>query len=180
MSGSDKTKLDNTDFGSGQMFFSPVDYMTGQNTFVRNGGSFTTGLGFQLTGGSATITGVRFYWVRLANDRTVKCSIFNGAGANLKTVDINVTASGIYVATFASPLVVTQADALTTTYMKVGVWDKSGNDYTRFSGNPALVPAEPFIGGGKIVWKTWRAFGAGDANPASIGTEYYPVEPVFA
>jgi hypothetical protein len=161
------------------MFFSPVDYMTGQSTFVRNGGNFTTGLAFQVTQ-ACTITGVRFYWVRNASDRTVKCSIFNGSGTNLATVDVSVTSTGIYIATFASSLSVTQADATGTNTLKVGVWDKSGNDYTRFSGNPAIVPVFTFIGGPKVIWKNWNAFAAGDASPTGSGTEYYPVEPVFA
>jgi hypothetical protein len=178
-------QLPTTDFLEGQtrqtgMFFSYVDFITANGVFDTPAGSFTTGIGFQVTQ-SSVITGVRFYWAG-ATARTIKCSLWNPAGANVQNVDVATTGVGLYNGTFASPQTIVPAPSPgqgPSGNWKISMWEKSGSVYSRFNGAVAQLPALPWLLGPSLFLTQTGFFIAGDANPTSTSAEKYACEPIF-
>jgi hypothetical protein len=179
MSAADKVKLNDITYAyKGALFFSPITWLVAQTTPVVLGGNFTTGVSFQVTQ-SVVCSGIYFYWAG-AVSRTIKCVLRNGAGTTLASIDVAVSGAGFYTGTFSSPQTIAPADATGTTSFKASIWENSATEYARWATAPALLPAQPFVGGPKVIWENFKKFAAGDANPTSTsGAEHYPVEPIF-
>jgi hypothetical protein len=160
------------------IWFQPTSqFPTGSNTVTSSAGSFTTACAFQLLK-PVTVIGVKFYWGNTVS-RTIKCVLWNNAGANLGSIDVAVAGKGIYSGMFTASIPITQ-EAGSTAYHKISIWEKSGTEYTRWTSQPAPYPAVSFIASPWHMWRTFGAWNAGDANPSSISaTEHYAVEPII-
>lgn len=178
MSSTDKAKLDASGTASGALLFSPLDwFQAGGVSANAQAGNDSVGCRWTQTK-SATVTGIRFYWPG-ATARTVKCSLRDGGGTAVKTVDVSVNGAGYYTGTFASSQTTTVLPSGQT--WKAAIWEKSGTEYARYATPPVTIPTLPFVGGSAVIWDSFAAFGAGDSDLTSVATnERYPVEPVFA
>jgi hypothetical protein len=170
-------------------YFSAVDYVAlfgaGNGVGAQVGtGDFSVGDKFTTTR-NLSCTGVRFYWKQVSggDSRTVRGTIW-AASTPVATKDIVVSTTGIYTATFDTPLVVNQYEAHATT-----VWDTtSGGSNKRYtyvnstgSGPFAQLAIIDFYQGGPfhIVQASHRS-AAGNAVPSgSEPSIMFPVEAVF-
>lgn len=137
-------------------------------------GSFTVGMQFTV-GRSCLVTGIRFFWATAGAARTVRCTLWPNAGAALATVDVSVSASGIYEGYFTTPIAVNAA-----TFYRASIWETSGGSYTAMtqSAVAAIIP-RPSYWGGFVVPNAITQNAAGNAIPtATAGAEFYTVDPI--
>jgi hypothetical protein len=153
-------------------------------------GNQTTGV-FYWACKAMSVTGVRFYWKRNANDRTVNVAIWSvttsTTGTKLNNIDVAVTASGVYTGTFGSPVSISA-----NTRFCVTVWEKSGAEYTGGLHGGSATFDLPVLGlsaspeamvGPYLMLMTNRVGGSNafpNAAAAALGDIFYPIEPVVS
>ena len=171
---------DGADAADVVMPWSPVDYMS-KNESVGNGsGSVSTGIGFALTD-TVTITGARFWWGH-ATAVNVKCSLWTtdatAGHTRQRNATVAVSGVGLYTATFSSPYTILSTSV--NRQMYIAMWETSGTRYTQVVPNFVISPALPFIVG-KVHLMNFKAYGNGDVEPTTTAaSENYPIEPIFA
>jgi hypothetical protein len=168
--------------GRSALWWNPVDYFVASGGApTLTGGDFTVGTGFQVNT-SQIVTGIRFYWPG-APAVTIRCRLWDGAGAGLASVDVVTAGIGKYTGTFATPVTIPVIASLTLRY-KVSIWETTGTNYARWSGgvSPAIYPVLPNFASQFSFWKTFAQWAAGNAHPGgdNTGVEWFPVEPVFS
>ena len=150
-------------------------------TPVTSAGDFTVGGNFSLKR-TGLITGVSFY-TALTSAHTVKCSVWDGGGSLLATVDQAVSSSstGVYSPTFASAITVASGDV--GELYTVGVWEKSA---TNVVGHVVNSSGEPFSDGpcayglAYVAHSRMWSYSAGDAQPTTPGSSStYGVDPII-
>jgi hypothetical protein len=100
-------------------------------------------------------------------------------GARLGTVDIAVSAAGIYTSVFAVPYVIPAN--MYTQHMVAMIWDTAGLKYPKATYDSAFpaYPPLPFMGGSRICWLNFGRFAAADGPPTSQEGPMFAVEPVL-
>lgn len=140
-------------------------------------GSVQTGIKFHVSV-SCNCLGGRFYWSSAGSAKTVKLSLWSEGGSRLANVSVSVNASGVYEATFSSPVALTQG-----TYYRISTWETGAGSYTKatLSSFNTVSPTRPQVcGGGAYVLFEVTRYGSGDVFPNSTATtEAYPVEPLL-
>ncbi len=143
-----------------------------QMTLSGASGNFTVGQLFHVNQTGMTLIGMRFYW-HVAN-KTIKCSLWDAANTRLQTVDVAVTAAGIYLAQF------TQALTYGAAY-RLSCWQNDSANISKTTTVSGVIPPRPFYvpDKGYTIQGSDR-FHAGDAHPDTVsGTDLYLMEPVF-
>lgn len=157
-----------------------IDLIRGANEALPSGesnGNYTMGTAFFPAKSGLSCTGLRFYWVPAAS-RTIRCSLYSSAGGSaLASVDVVVSATGYFTATFSSPV----ALSLGVDYI-VAIYELSG---TKFLNTVSLTanrfPSRPTITGA-IVMLPFHYLAAGAAKPTAnaIATATHMIEPTIA
>lgn len=142
-------------------------------------GSYTVGATYVFTR-RVTINGIRFAWAGSAST-TVRASLYRFTdGTKLATVDVAVSAGGIYTATFATPHLIAAADV--AQYLTCAIWQTGGSIYSLYTGGvgEAGVSAPFSVARSALIKENPGRYAAGDASPSSFTAgEYYAVEPVI-
>lgn len=139
-------------------------------------GSYTPGISFLLSR-AMTCTGVRFFWPSGTGTKTVKVSIWNGAGTRLANGSASVTSNGILTINFSSSVSLNAGELYT-----IGYWETGGSIYIKatLSTVNSWAPARPFYAGMGVFVEQITLFGTGDAKPTSTaGSEGYLCDPVL-
>lgn len=139
-------------------------------------GSYTPGISFLLSR-AMTCTGVRFFWPSGTGTKTVKVSIWNGAGTRLANGSASVTSNGILTISFSSSVSLNAGELYT-----IGYWETGGSIYIKatLSTVNSWAPARPFYAGMGVFVEQITLFGTGDAKPTSTaGSEGYLCDPVL-
>jgi len=171
---------DGADATAVPMPWSPVDYMS-KNESVGNGsGSVSTGIGFALTE-ALTITGARFWWGH-GTAVNVKVSLWTtdatAGHTRQRNATVAVSGIGLFTATFSSPYTIASTSINRQLY--IAMWETTGTRYTQVVPNYVISPALPFIVG-KVHLMNFKSYGNGDVEPTSTAaSENYPIEPIFA
>lgn len=164
-----------------QLQHSWVDLLTSKHGSFggTSAGSYTVGATYVFTR-RVTITGIRFAWAGSAST-TVRASLYRGTdGTKLATVDVGVSAGGIYVATFASPHLIAASDV--AQYLACTIWQTAGSIYSLYTGGvgEAGVSAPFSVARSALVKENPGRYASGDAYPSSFTAgEFYAVEPVI-
>lgn len=142
------------------------------------GGTATTGVdvtvGTKFTATKAVnCTGLKFGWTRPSADKTVRCKLWQAT--ELKSVDVAVTADGIYTATFSTPQLLT---AFQEYHVSVYVTD-AGKAYTKLT--LFAEPIKGFVQGNAFALiQSYCRYANGNALPDNTSsTEVFTVEPVL-
>ncbi len=142
-------------------------------------GDFSTAYKFYFTDAPGEITGIRFYWDGTGGALTVRCRLYDNAGAVLATVDVLVNAAGVYTGVFATP-VATAAFTIywTSMYETTGAFNQRGINAL----NTTPIPPA-FVGNGMIFMDS--GFVAGDnggtaAITSALPNIIYPVVPIYS
>lgn len=152
-------------------------------TVTNTGSSNTVGTTFVTGRSGMSNVGLRFYWDG-SGSKTIKCSLWSAGGSRLKTVDVAVTAAGVYTATWAS------AQALTAfTEYRLSVWVNDGSAflYVSAANLSTLTGATLLIADfnsktlAQGYWRYQGCYASGDNFPnTNDATDLYLVDPVFA
>lgn len=140
-------------------------------TLAAGAGNFTTGAGFVLAR-PRLISGVRFLW-KDAGALTIRAKLW-GASAELARADVAVSGTGVYVATFAAPVLAPAGVQLFAT-----IYETTGAKYVHASEATTTFLSGDFVFG-DVTKGAANCFAAGDAKPTgNAATEIYWVEPVL-
>lgn len=170
--------------------WSLVDAVAADTTNVNMavGGSFTVGGKLKFTH-TLTVTGGRFYWAGGVGAKTVVVTLWDPSNASVGSGSVAVNSAGVYSVTFSSSVSVLSANVMKV--YTIGMWDNSGNGYTRLVGaGYPLIPgrsdsssALSVLASPHVMWTGMYFNGAGNSQPttSSLGgsTEFYPVEPTY-
>ncbi len=142
--------------------------------FALGAGSFSVGVRFSVSK-AKLVCGVRFLWAEAT--RTVRASLWRDSnGVLLASSDIAVSADGVYVAMFRTPVNLSQ---MVNENLTVSIWDISGVSYVG-SGVDAMGTVQPYIFPNDTTMVNKRLFAAGNARPTNAtAAEDYWVEPVY-
>jgi hypothetical protein len=102
-----------------------------------SGGNYTVGTEFCALRSGQVCTGMRFRWGG-AIARTIKCALWKKGAGVQKTIDVAVTAAGLYTATWSG----SQAITTNETWI-VSIWEKSGTEFMPQSAAITRIPARP-------------------------------------
>ena len=199
MSAPDKTKLNlSTTDGYGAIdivarrnWFSAVDLIAagGRGLSGSDAPNYTTGVAFavfnDMSGISLTIPQIRAYLRMTAYNRTVRFKLWKvGVGTALKSVDVLVTAEGVYTATFSTTYVVSPSDyGAQNAVFFATIWETAGSAYAQY-GIPASDSfASPTMIGRHtlLINESYYNTSTGDSIPDTIigsNAKRYAVEPV--
>jgi len=142
-------------------------------------GDFSTAYKFYFTDSPGEITGIRFYWDGAGGPFTVRCRLYDNAGAVLATVDVAVNAAGVYTGLFATAVATT-----TFTVYWTSMYETTGAFNQRGIAALATTPVPPaFVGNGMIFLDS--GFAAGDnggtaAITSALPNIIYPVVPIYS
>lgn len=162
--------------------WSPLDFQVSHGGIVLTAGNFTNGHRFRPLK-TFTITGIRLYWAG-APAVSLKCSIWDSAGALLATVTIVTSGIGVYTATFATPITVSRtAGTGVANWYSYGIYETTGASYTRIANiMTAMGPfnSQAFVSFSFVWDMTTAMFVAGDARPTGTVGNTIPSELVVA
>lgn len=143
-------------------------------------GSFSVGNKFSVSK-ALTCTGVKCFWKSPGSNKTLKLTLWRAA-VSVATVNVNVTASGLYTANFALPVALDVYQDYAVT-----MWENGGGTFTDMLADGASAPffAEPIVGmipvNAFTVVRSFKRYAAGDAVPANTSSgAVFPVDPVIA
>lgn len=110
---------------------------THEGDSAASGGDYTVGTEFCALRSGQVCTGMRFRWGG-AIARTIKCALWKKGAGIQKTIDVSVTAAGIYTATWSG----SQAITANETWI-VSIWEKSGAEFMPQSSTITRLPSRP-------------------------------------
>jgi hypothetical protein len=135
-------------------------------------GNWTFGIKFRPMTTGKSCSGVRFYWSG-NQARTVKCRLWAG-GVSQANVDVNVTTTGWYTGTFASPVAL---DTFTDYFATI--WETSGTEYPSMRNTQNIIGTAPWRLRDYLVIVHAIAI-AGDNEPNAAQTGFSSeIEPVL-
>lgn len=150
----------------------------GPLTLASIAGNYSIGSRFRVES-KTRIAGARFPWVSSGSTRTATVKLWRDSdGATLASGTTTISASGLYTASFSSPIDVDGANLGVD--LTISVYD-GGFNYTKTGTDAGFTALFPFSFPGGISVRDLRLYSAGDARPSSnAATELYWVEPLIA
>lgn len=149
----------------------------GPGTLASVAGDFTVGARWRATS-ACLVSGARFLWVSAGGAKSVKVTLWrDSSAAVLGTATVSVNATGVYVARFATPFLVTGADL--SVDLTIGFYETGAGFFSRTGVDAVFATYLPLTLPG-LELHSVALFLASDARPTSTSVSgNFWIEPLI-